>query len=292
MEPIKDITQNEINEIINNPVEQAGNKIKLRSVSHKNLVKHLINIPYKTMPGPRIKSSKINLPKEVVEWKITPKQYMNYVNEGRKPINVKETMLENIKKHSEIADVKEEVTVVPIETEVNESVQQEAENKEPEVGNDLNIEKMYENISNIRQQVLSKKAEADQAQKEADESDKVVQELGVQYTEAQKQLQEAKLRKQEKLIKLSDFIKYQTETLANQTKQYDDLIAEANKRKEANMNMTIGIQSGISSTQDETATINNDIARLDEYLNATSPDNIIDFSQPIDDQEEKIRKIA
>ena len=315
MEPIKNITQKEISEVIDNPVDKAGNKIKLRSISHENLVRHLKNIPYSTEKAPQIETSKVNSQQEAKDWSLTPKQYIESIALGRKPINVKETMLNNIRKHSEMAETIEkteteikpeiEVTEVNItpEVEVSESIQPEVgEVQEAEVTDDnsvvntniddseINMEKAYEEINNIRQQISSKKEEAENAQQEAEKSDREVQELEVKYTEVQKQLQEAKIKNQEMKLKLLTALKSQTEILNNQTKRYNDLIEEANKRKEANMNVTREIQPKINSTQDETLNINNDTARIEEYLNALSSNNIIDFQDA--NEEEKVRKIA
>lgn len=298
MEPIRDITQNEISEVLNNPVDQAGNKIKLRSVSHENLVRHLKNIPYKTMPVPKIDSSKINLPKEAVEWSLTPKQYMAYVDGARKPINVKETMIENMRKHSETVSEEIEITesfseVMPTQTQeivVNEVPTEEI----PNVGDihTLDVEKTYEEIHNIRQQVLSKKVEADQAQKEADESDKEVQELGVQYTEAQKQFQDAKTKNMEVKKKVLLALSEQSATLANTKQQYQMLIDDANKRKEQNQNKIAEMNPKIKNVEEETMNLNNDTARTEEFLNAIYSNNIVDFPYVSSIEDEKVRRIA
>lgn len=294
MEPMKDITQKELKETLENPIDQAGNKIKLRSVSHGNIVRHLQNIPYKKEPATQIKSVKENVPKETVEWNLTPKQYMDSIVSGQKPINVKEYMIENIKRHSEM--VEPEIKVSP-EIEVNNQEQAEINVNEPTISSveqeaNVDVEKAYEEINNIRQQILSKKESAEQAQKEANDSDQYVQELGVQYTEAQKQLQEAKTRNKEMKLKLLEALKSQKDTLINETKKYDDVIEEAHKRKEANRNMTAEIEPKISSTQAEATTINNDTARMEEYLNAISSDNVINFVPLNNDSDEKVRRIA
>lgn len=317
---MKDITQKEFSETLDNPIDQAGNKIKLRSVSHENLVRHLKNIPYKKEKKQKAET-KINLPKETKTWDFVPKQYMDYISIGRKPINVKETMLNNIKKHSEMVETTQEIEIEnkPV-IEVNQPVEETPEGKESEIvvnntddvnvnvndndndndintntieqSNDLNVEKTYEDINNIRQQILSKKEEAENAQKEAEKSDIEVQELEVKYTEVQKQLQEAKNKNQEMKAKLLTALKNQTEILTNQTKKYDILIEEANKRKIENMNMTKEMQPKINITQDETTTINNDTARIEEYLKALTSDNIVEFPVTEDSKEEKVRKIV
>lgn len=297
MEPIKDITQTEISETIDNPIDKAGNKIKLRSVSHENIIRHLKNIPYKTKKGPQIKSSKINLPKEAVEWNLTPKQYVESIETGRKPINVKENMIENIKKHSEIAveETKEEpeVKVTPKIKEEKEIVVKDEFNKKMEkdqvveVSADVDVEKKYKEIDSIREKVISKKELMEKAKQEADDSDKQVQDLGVQYTEVQKQLQEAKIRNKEMKSKLLAALKNQKETLTIATQQYDRMIEEANKRKEANKNLTAEMQPKIDNTQNETANINNDTARIEEYLNAIISDKFIDFESKNNSLEEE-----
>jgi len=290
MEPIKDITQKEFYEVLDNQVDKAGNKIKLRSVSYENLMRHLKNIPYTTINAPQIDSSKINLPKESVDWELTPKQYMDYIDGGNKPINVKETMIDNIRKHS--LEVMDEKVIDENQTEISNEVELPQQKKVEEVENkveldsvvnlnikndDVDVQKTFEEINNIRQQVLDKKVEADQAQKEADESDKAVQELGVQYTEAQKQLQEAKIRNSEVKKQVLMAINSQSSTLANAKKQYESVINEANKRKEENQNKIDEINPKIKTVEDETISLNNDTARAEEFLNAIYSDNTTQF---------------
>lgn len=299
MEPIKDIIQKEITEVFDNPIDQTGNKIKLRNVSHENLVKHLKNIPYKTKKGDKIKDSKVNQEKEKVEWELKPVESMEYIGVAQKPINVKQSMLENIIKHSEVINPEEKNMMD--NNEVSETKENQTEkiiiNKETSINSNesnaqLNVENDFEEIKFIRQEVLNKKLEAEQAQKEADESDKTVQELGVQYTEVQKQLQEAKTRNKEMKKKVLAALRSQSDTLNNAKKQYESVIEDANKRKEANQNKIAEINPKIKTVEDETVVLNNDTAKAEEFLNAIYSNNITEFPYIDGVEEEKIRKIA
>lgn len=313
MEPIKDITQKEIKEVFDNPVDQAGNKIKLRNVSHENLVRHLQNIPYKKENVEKTKTSNTNSQKEKSEWTLTAKESMECIEIAKKPINVKENMIENIRKHSEkmdLEDKKLDTTSIETKEEQNEQTQKLSDEKTKDINNnnnkqeeiasskkdksstELNIDEDFEEIKNIRQEVLNKKEAAEQAQKEADESDKTVQELGIQYTEVQKQLQEAKAKNKEMKQKVLVALRSQSTTLINAKKQYESLIEDANKRKELNQNKIAEINPKIKTVEDETISLNNDTAKAEEFLNAIYSNNIVEFPYENMNEEEKIRKIA
>lgn len=307
MEPIKDITQIEIGEVLANSVDEPGNKIKLRSVSHENLVSHLKNIPYNNVRVSETEVSKVDEPEKVAGWSLMPKQYMDHIGSARKPINVKETMIENMRKHSmesentveipvsqpEVAEVVQEIVNVNEPEVVVDETQKEdvVNNIEESVNSNLDVEQSFVEINNIRQQVMEKREQADQAQKEADESDKKVQELGMQYTEVQKQLQEARNRNQEIKQKVLGALNEQAASLANARQQYEALINDANRRKEENQNKIAEMNPKIKDVEAETINVNNDTARVEEYLNAISS-NIVDFPYSNETEDVKVRKIA
>lgn len=314
MEPIKDIIQDELNQIIDNPIGQAGNRIKLRSVSHENLIKHLKNIPYKAKKGPKMPSSHLDMPKEAQNWNLTPKQYMTHVGSARRPINAKESMVENIKKHSEINTVKtEEVSLMqqssnvpstPATTEETmiRSVQQSDFPSEKIIDNGNNIqnqtnttipiiEENKENEFDIRQQILMKKEALTQETQEVDETDKQVQNLEEQYTEIQKQIEESTQRREAVLRKKEELEKAQSETMRNAVKKYDSLLEEVRERKEKNRLLIQELKNKINNGKEEVKSINEDIARIEEETNALSFDNIIQFPT-ISEEEQLVKKIA
>lgn len=321
MEPIKDTTQVELREIIDNPIGQAGNRIKLRSVSHENLIRHLKNIPYKAKKSPEIVSAQVNAIKDTKEWNLTPKQSVTYIGGKSKPINVKETMIENIRKHSEVVEViKPELESGSVSTEftlatepqlsTTEITQQPAQ---PVVAGDDKKEESIMNIANpvqnqmdsipsainndinstvdITQQILMKKEALTQETREADESDKVVQSLDAQYTEVQRQIQESTHKREEAIRKKMELEKAQSETIRNEIKKYDSLLEEVRARKEKNRHLIEELEIKINTGMEEVRSINADIARIEEETNALSFNNVVNFSSQTDEQQ-LIKRIA
>lgn len=295
MELIKIITQKEISEILDNSVGQAGNKIKLRSVSHQNLIRHLKNIPYKAINEPQIESSNINS-NEDKTWNLTSNNNTDYIDGARKPINVKESMIENIIRHSEMNGIKNETQTPIINNETEVKLEQEPViPSNPSSINidmsDLNFDRLREETDNIRQQVKSKEEAIDREGQEANESDKAAQEVSVRYTEAQKRNQEAKLKNQEAKIKYAETIKAQNEILKSIEQKYDNLLSEIKERKEKNLNIVAEMQPRISSIEDETTNLNNDTAKWIELANATSFDSVLDFPY-IEEEEQVVKRVA
>jgi len=311
MEPIKSITQNELGEeIIDNPIDQAGNRIKLRSVSHKNLIKHLKNIPYQAKKEPKVESSYVEMPEGTKKWNLTPKQYMEHIDAGRKPINVKETMLENIRKHSEPSSVKEE-TAVAVETVVTQPEEQKIEEKavigESEAiktdvdsrivsfeekkktyTEESDFERALEEVSNIRQEIIS--LDHIKAQEEADNSEKALQEAVLRHTETEKQLEEARRKCEERKRQAYEAASSQKNVLFRMKEERQHIIEEANRIKAENDKKTQEVTAETRSMEEQIVNVNNDIAKWEEIINASSLDSVIMFPQ--ESQEEKVRKIA
>ncbi len=93
-----EITQDKIDQILANP--EIESKIKLRRLSHANLLEHVKNIPYKVGAAPMIKSSKIHLPEDQKQLHVSPKKYIQLVTGKDRPINVKEDKMKNIERKS------------------------------------------------------------------------------------------------------------------------------------------------------------------------------------------------
>lgn len=295
MEPIKDTTQRELSEIIDNPVDQAGNRIKLRSVSHANLLRHLKNIPYQTNTEPQIVSSQVNATEDAKKWSLTPKQYMDHIGGKAKPINVKQSMLDNIVKHSTVIEV-EQTPVVnemqpttsevkPLISEATTPVNDEIKNETTEVN--MQVEEATEaalTADEVTQQILMKKETLAQETTEASESDKRVQELGVQYTEVQKQIEESTQKREAMLAKKRELEKSQSETMRNAIKKYDSLIEEVRARKVKNAELIADLETKINNGMEEIKSINEEIARLEEETNALSFDNVVEFPQMAEEE--------
>ena len=232
------------------------------------------NIPYRDKKGPEITNSSFDV-KEEKEWSLTPKQSIDYMDGSKKPINVKETMLENIRKHSEPIGVNEVVVSVDPEIKIDVPEQQDEKvENEPVVVNEP-VSDVKEEIGDIRQQFLMKREAFVQEQVEADESDKKVQDLGVQYTEVQKQIEESTQRREEALRRKTALEKSQSETMRNELKKYDSLFQEVRDRKEKNKLLIQELETKINNGMEEIRIINEDIARIEEETNALSFDGMV-----------------
>lgn len=306
MEPIKDIIQYELSEINDNPIDQAGNRIKLRSVSHENLIRHLKNVPYHGKRGPKIVSSHINLPDEAKKWGLTPKQYMSHLVKRSNPINVKENMLENIKKHSEVADIKiEEDKTEQYENAVSDyvvSTESVINNVQEEngIGDNKNVSTQFSDVSSsdvnnkivdIREQLARKSEIVAQIEKETESFEKRTQEQAIKYTEVQKQIQDAKQKYSEILLKREQLEKSQHETMINMNKNLDIRIEEVTKRRDKSKLLMEDYDLKINKGIEEFQSINDDIAREEEYIRALSFDGEVEIPY-VDNTEQVIKKVA
>lgn len=307
MEPIKDIIQKELYEVVNNPIDQAGNRIKLRGVSHENLVRHLKNIPYQEKSGSKIVSSHINLPNESKKWVLTPKQYMSYLDGPNNPINVKENMLENIKKHYEVVDVRiAEDKTEQYENTVRDSVvaNQFVDNstqEENDIVDNKNVITQFsdvapssnadDKIEDIREQLARKNEIVAQIEKETEEFEKRAQEQAIKYTEVQKQIQDAKQKYSEILLKREQLEKSQHVTMVNMNKNLDIRIEELTKRRDKSKLLTEDYDLKINKGIEEFQSINDNIAREEEYIRALSFDGEVEIPY-VDKVEQVIKRVA
>ena len=98
---ITNLTQSDLVEVVENP-EKQGNKIKLKEVSFRNSKKHILNIPHKTIEKPSTVVEKPQRPamKKIIDLKseitLLVGKGKEYLTNGFKPINVKETMKNNM----------------------------------------------------------------------------------------------------------------------------------------------------------------------------------------------------
>lgn len=321
MGTVMDITQYELNSSLTN--EEVDAKIKLRTSSHANLIRHLKNIPYKAVKGPKIKSSKFHFPIEEMKIKFLPQKNMNSVMKAQRPINVKEDKTENIRRHSDIlismADEKEHIkaaqsdeisipgteeifTSNPVVEETT-AVQQEVTQENPQVVTNednttesrkiVNISDYIAKIENESQLVKSIKEKAALEQQEAHISDEDVNKVSVEFSELEKQ--EADIIKTDNELDQQVMAAYesQTKTLALVRKEYETLIEEAVARKQANENKIVQMQSKMNDIREHITTVNESIARKQAILSAMQQteysDNIVQFPD-VNDTEEKVKR--
>lgn len=320
-----DITQNKLDHAFS---EETAAKIKLRRLSHANLMEHLKNVPYKVTTDPKVKSSNFHLPEEFKEMKVSPKKYMEIVTGKYRPINVKEDKTENIRNHSDSlislaieneqvsynsdADIDESISIplvaeeetndVQLVSEVEQEMPQIEENSEEEMNkveqNVVNISEYIARINNEAQLVKTVKQEADLAQQEALVSDENVNKLSVEVSELEKQEAEAERQNMELDRRVIEAYESQAHTLVAARKEYEELIKEAQERKQNNDNKIVQFQSKIDDIRNHITDVNESIARKQGILSALQQTEISDTNDLIQYtgtdfvNEEKVKKIA
>lgn len=300
MEPI---TQIQLNEVEDNDLDQRGNKIKLRSVSHDNLTKNISNIPYLSNPVNSVEEEK----QEESLFTLLPKTDMEVTNGPSKAINIKKPMLANMLKHvlnkdeskkTVVADAEKKEIIKPLETPVDieeEKVEETTptattmEEETPSLYNqDLDLEKYFSEVNKERQIVSEIKQEADTAKLQSVESEKELGKLFTEENEMQKKLEDAKLRKEEINRKIIEAYENQKKTLATVKEKYQSVINEANRNKENNQARILESRMRIDDVKNKLTDVEEEIAKKQNILNAINDlevsDNIFSLITPKQDE--------
>lgn len=302
------ITQKELTEA---NLDKVGNRIKLRDESLKNFLVGAKSIPYQEVSKPEMQSNVVPEENQAEGYQLLNINKLELANGSGRPISVKEGMFNKLKKNGTTEVVTEsevEVQNTPeikieepvVKSEIEEakvSKIKETEKKETKnISNSKNVDinKSFEEINSTRQHVLDVKEQADKAQKEAIESDEKLQKLGIEYTETEKMLQEAEIKNKAVKEAIIRAIYEQDKILAEQQKQYEDVIGIANERKEANQKKIDVIQTKIDKTTEKLSTVTNDTARQEEILLALNGyNNVVPFYNESNNyEEENVRRIA
>lgn len=269
MDLLANITQKEINSILDNPVDQIGNKIKLRSISHEKLTKHIKNIPYKIVEVPQMESSKTNL-SNAMGWNLMPKQYVMHIDGPKKPINIKTFMLNNILKKGNVNNITE--IQENHNFEISSNTSSEIVEIKPQVEETVSIKNnsndKFVEINNARQLLETAKKEADVAEQDAKKSDEELNQLSIEQVEMEKKLEAAKKRKTEILKQLNNAFENQSAILLATRKKYEAIAREAKARKESNENRIIEFRNNIDNTVKLITKEEQEIAQHQELLNA------------------------
>ena len=310
MGSITDITQNKLDRALAS--EEMASKIKLRRLSHANLIEHVKNIPYVVAKAPKVISNKFHLPSEQMDLNVSPKKYIQLVSGNYKPINVKEDKLENIRSHADIlvsmAIGNEQTQNIPIESNVvvdNDVVDQEVVQDIYNVdeGKIVDISEYVAKIENETQILKKIKEEAALAQQEANASDEEVSKLSVEVSELEKQEAEIQKRNDELDKQIMAAYEEQSRIQALSRKEYKYLIEEANARKKNNDDKVIQLNSKREASKDRITIGNEHIAKKQGILAGIQQtefpdvnnivqfptDGVIDFAN---DSEEKVKRIA
>ncbi len=252
---MNDITQTVL-EHADNP-DLLGNKIKLRDESYQNCTKNIKNVPFQTTSIPTMEPVKS-------DYTILPSINGNALYSGSKPISVKENMFMGISSHAkfeqsstsfmENPNVKEKVDISTVNPTVASS--------------SIDVNNRFTEISGIRQLVQDAMVRADQAQQEAIQSEEALNKLSIEETEVQKKLEEAETRKKMIEEKIRKALSDQADTLETTRKKYEDLIVEANNKRDQSMMKIEDFKHRINSTNDKLSQVENEIANSQQILDA------------------------
>lgn len=241
--------------IIDNDIDQPGKRIRLRAVSMANLVSHVKNIPLHINEF----NNQDNIGSKNGGFTIIP----NYTNSmgfyGNRPINVKTSMLNNIRSKGKFLNSGNDDVV-------DNNNFDNADLDTALISNDINIS--FEEISNNRESVLAIKEKADKAVNDANYTDEELVKIGVQETEAQKKLQEALDYQKELNMQISEAIQNQNKILSQMKIHFETIISEADKKREENQNKIMEFKEKIASTESQISSIENENAKKLEILNA------------------------
>ncbi len=264
-----EITQYKVSRVLAN--EEVEAKIKLRNESYNNLLKHRVNIPY---------ASGINA---------KPLMSFDVIIGGNKPINVNEEKMKNIRKNttSLIMEAIENNQLVIANDDIKYSNADESSNSLVDSSNDdvvlnnniIDINDYMAKINNETELVKNIRKEAMTAQAEAKESDENVNQLSMAIGELEKQAAQVEAQNLELDHQLAEAYESQIRTLVLLRKESEDLIQEANKRKQENENKILQFQSRADDIRSHINDENESIARKQEILPALQQTEFTDMDQ-------------
>lgn len=260
------ITQNVLRDSSDHFPDKIGNKIKLKDESYSNCIRHIENVPFHVEAPSQVISPKTNL-------NVLYNENMDFRNGARQPIGVKESMLTNIESHAKVrVDSVSEVgeTVINHPVEENKIIDFPASTSISSSDSGLSVNDRFNEISNARQLVQDAMTRADQAEQEAKQSEETLNKLSIEDAETQKKLEEAETRKSVIEEKIIAALNSQADTLANTRKKYEDLIVEANNRRDQSIIRIEDVRNRIQSTNERLSQVENEIASQQQILDALS----------------------
>lgn len=332
MENVLNITQDEMNTVIDNEPQMPSSKIKLRSMSLANSKKHIKNIPHFSRNQLKDNDREIEKEKEdsdvsfpaaekvegneekssvlvSVQNKIIPfpSMKLEMVSGSAKPINVKEDKEKNIQNHTTTLVIeameKEKAQGQPtIVSEHSDTTVSDTNNGLPSTDSNVSVEEKYgvniddyiAKLDNETEAIKNIKEQARLAQEQADASDLNLNKISVEASELEKQEAEAKKRDLELDKLLVAAYESQSNTLVNARKDYEDTIKSANIRRQENENKILQFQAKMDSSRSNISNFNESIARKQAILNALQNTNVSGNGavSEISNEEAKVKKIA
>ena len=136
---------------------------------------------------------------------------------------------------------------------------------------------------------------ANLAAQAANESDKLLEEVSNKYSAAEKELQEKEKRSREMEKRIITLLQDERTRLSRELQEKENLINDANKRKEQNDGKIVDFRSKINSTLERTNKVDEKISRQEELLNTLvgfSTNNINDYDYKSIEEEISNHKVA
>lgn len=277
------ISQTKIDSIDDLPIDVDSNRIKARKGSLDNISRNVINVPM---------SSNLNVVESVVS---DDKKYsiidngIGLVEDGnKKPINVNDTMLKNIKKSGNLTN-----------TSIDNRVDEESIIKESSFNNDTAVVRIPTSVNDINdsishlidfeKSIVLRVQTVKKMKEELEKSNVLLQELSMQYTEVEKKLMDAENRNSdlEKQIVLK--LKNQEDLLKKRLVDIENLESKISEQKDNNEAKILDFQSKIKSVLEKTNDLNQEASRKEEILDSIDK-KYFDSEEEVFEQ--SVKKIA
>ena len=266
-----------MNERINDcPIDEEPHRIKEKKESLKNTLDNRINIPMSS------NYKKINK-NDLLDYKITDIDLdrMDFIKS--KPINVKDNMVDNIKKCSNFK----------ISKDVEFAFEEKQENTESTFNNDVidneDLNSLIDELAKLKGDLSSKKEKVRIFRLEVEKTDKIIDDLVLEYGEVEKKLSQLEERNRVLEKDLIARIKKQKEQLGVELSDTEKMVTEFEEKQQQNKNKIIDFREKINALSTQIEQVNNNInnkERIINYLDNKSNSNLEDNDLKID------RKIA
>lgn len=321
---ILNITQKELQTAADNDTDKIGNKIKLKSTSLTNTRNNIMNIPIISSEIADQEEKNVDKKDEGYTLNAEIINFESIQEGGSKPINVKEKMLERIKKHRQeefdidITSTIEEPNIDELSVEENNqtntfensseslfanainnmerhAVEQESETAIPIINQNMvesttevfDINKKFDEITLTRKEVENIRKTADNATQAALKSDEELRKSVEENNSIETQLKDAEVRSIEIEKELIEALKKQSTTLKANREKYNKIIIESNSRREQNETKIIEIQNNTSKAREELMRLTGTNADREKVLKA-----IFDMENSFQEDEPSIKKVA
>ena len=258
------ISQTVLLDIDDLPIDVEPNRIKEKKESLNNTLQNRLNIP--------MIRNKDNAKVDVTGlYNIIACEFDSIDDGNSKPINVKDTMLQNMKNKAI------DLVVLPVTAVDNSKEDSE------------NIDNLIFQLNDFTEVVNKKVEQIKKMKSELEESDILVQELSVQYTEVEKKLREAELRNDELEQMIISKLNEQKKLLTDRLNDMNELESEMEEKKKNNEVLMTDFKNKINMTVDKTNTLNQGVSKKEEILKSIDSRYL---AQENDELDMPLRKVA